>query len=241
MRILITGSTDGLGRAAAASLLDDGHEVVVHARSPQRLAVVAELTSLGAEAIVGDLARPDEVASLAEDVSRFGPIDAVIHNAGIIDGPDVLPANVIAPYLLTALVPAARVIYLSSGMHRGGRAELTGIEQPGESVSYSDSKLLVTALMAAVARRRPDVISHAVDPGWVPTKMGGPSATDDLALGHVTQAWLATTDDPAALDSGGYWHHQRIEEPHPAVHDEQFQDELCAALERLTGVDLPPL
>ena len=239
MRILITGSTDGLGRAGAASLLDVGHEVVVHARSPQRLAVVAELTSLGAEAIVGDLARPDEVASLAEDVSRFGPIDAVIHNAGIIDGPDVLPANVIAPYLLTALVPAARVIYLSSGMHRGGRAELTGIEQPGESVSYSDSKLLVTALMAAVARRRPDVISHAVDPGWVPTKMGGPSATDDLALGHVTQAWLAATDDPAARDSGGYWRHQRIEEPHPTVQDEQFQDELCAALERPTGVSLP--
>ncbi len=96
----------------------------------------------------------------------------------------------------------------------------------------------MTALAAAVARRWPDVISQAVDPGWVPTKMGGPDAPGDLRLGHVTQAWLATTDDAAARASGGYWHHQERREPHPAVHDEAFQARLLDALSGATGIDL---
>ncbi|WP_341644853.1 hypothetical protein [Thauera sp. SDU_THAU2] len=80
--------------------------------------------------------------------------------------------------------------------------------------------------------------SNAVNPGWVPTRMGGPSAPDDLRLGHLTQEWLATSDYPEALTSGGYWHHQRREEPHPAVEDIQFQDRLLAELERATGTKL---
>src|SRR5947209_6036099 len=96
-------------------------------------------------------------------------------------------------------------------MHRGGRARLSGMDWSGQRTtgSYSDSKLFVTTLAIAVARIWPDVLSHAVDPGWVPTKMGGPGAPDDLRLGHLTQEWLATSDDPQALTSGGYWHHQR--------------------------------
>ena len=62
--------------------------------------------------------------------------------------------------------------------------------------AYGDSKLLLAAFAAAIARRWPDVCSSAVDPGWVPTRMGGPGATDDLSLGHVTQCWLAVSDDP---------------------------------------------
>ena len=67
-------------------------------------------------------------------------------------------------------------------MHRGGSADLSRADWSGarKTLTYSDSKLLVTALMAAIARRRPDVLSNAVDPGWVPTKMGGPSAIDEL-------------------------------------------------------------
>jgi NAD(P)-dependent dehydrogenase (short-subunit alcohol dehydrogenase family) len=241
-RVFITGSADGLGRLAAQTLLDDGHEVVVHARSQERIAAAADLVDRGAAAVVGDLSDLDATWSVADQVNHLGSIDAVIHNAGVYRGPAVMAVNVVAPYLLTALVDRpARVVYLSSGMHRGGRADLTAVDWDGRSPgssSYSDSKLFVTVLAAAVARLRPGVLSNAVDPGWVPTKMGGAGAPDDLRLGHLTQEWLATSDDPAARTSGGYWHHQRREDPHPAVADERFQDDLLEALARLTGTRL---
>ena len=91
----------------------------------------------------------------------------------------------------------------------------------------------------AVARRWPGVRSNAVDPGWVPTKMGGPGAPDDLELGHLTQAWLAASDYPQAASSGGYWYHQRRYAPAPAAADERFQDALLGQLTQLTGVRLP--
>jgi hypothetical protein len=85
------------------------------------------------------------------------------------------------------------------------------------------------------------VLSNAVDPGWVPTRMGGPGASDDLRLGHVTQVWLATSDASEAHRSGGYWYHQQRFTPHPAALDTRFQDELLDALARATGtaLDLP--
>lgn len=241
-RIFITGSVDGLGLAAARALLADGHMVVVHGRNRERLGAARELLSQGALAVVGDLADLAQTRDLADQLNALGRMDAVIHNAGVFTGPAILPVNVIAPYVLTALMARPRrLIYLSSEMHEDGRPDLGGMAWDGsrESGSYSDSKLFVTALMAAVARRWPDVISHAVDPGWVPTKMGGPDAPGDLSLGHVTQAWLATTDDPAALRSGGYWHHQARREPHPATHDEAFQARLLQALHDATGIALP--
>jgi NAD(P)-dependent dehydrogenase (short-subunit alcohol dehydrogenase family) len=240
-RIFITGSADGLGRATARTLLDSGHEVVVHARSQQRLAAVGELVDRGAVPVVGDLADLDQTRHVAEQVNRLGRMDAVIHNAGVYTGRTVLPMNVVAPYLLTALVDRPRrLVYLSSDMHHGGRPDLAGMDWSGHSVtgSYSDSKLLVATLAAAVAGVWPRVVSNAVDPGWVPTRMGGPNAPDDLRLGHRTQEWLAVSDDPDALTTGGYWHHQRPQKPHPAVHDRHFQDQLLDSLARFTGTAL---
>jgi hypothetical protein len=71
--------------------------------------------------------------------------------------------------------------------------------------------------------------------------MGGAGAPDDLELGHVTQVWLATSDDPAARTTGGYWFHQRRRDPHEAVHDVAFQDRLLAALAHETGVTMPTM
>ncbi len=240
-RVFITGSADGLGRAAAKTLLADGHEVVVHVRSEARLPAVKELVDQGAAATIGDLSDLAQIRDLARQVNAIGRMDAVIHNAGILSGAQLLVVNVVAPYRLTALVQRPRrLIYLSSGMHRGGNASLAGMDWSGRAStgSYSDSKLFVTALAAAVARLWPDVFSNAVDPGWVPTKMGGPNAPDDLRLGHLTQEWLATSDDPEALTSGGYWHHQQRQTPHPAVNDPRFQDLLLAELARATGTTL---
>ena len=241
MRVFITGSAGGLGRAAAQTLLDQGHEVVVHTRNRDRLTAVRDLLDRGAGAVVGDLSDLEKTRGVAGQVKRLGQMDAVIHNAGVNTGPHVLPVNVIAPYLLTALIHRPeRLIYLSSGMHRGGRPSLTGTNWSGHRAtgSYSDSKLFVTTLAAAVARIWPDVFSNAVDPGWVPTKMGGPGAPDDLRLGHLTQEWLATSDDPEARTSGGYWHHQCRVDPARSVHDQRFQGQLLQELASFTGTPL---
>ncbi|MFJ4029324.1 SDR family NAD(P)-dependent oxidoreductase [Paenarthrobacter sp. NPDC089989] len=242
-KILITGSSDGLGRGAAEALLDGGHSVVVHVRTEARLVAVDDLLGRGAEAVVGDLAHTDQVRDLVRQANELGRFDAVIHNAGVLDGSSVLPVNVVAPYLLTAGMDRPdRVVYLSSGMHRGGHPDLQGIKWSGAraSRSYSDSKLFVTTLMAAVARLWPGVSTHAVDPGWVPTRMGGAGAPDDLRLGHLTQVWLAAGSAPEAQGTGQYWYHQMVREPHPSVHDHRFQDALLSSLSEHTGVSIQP-
>ncbi|MDK1346648.1 SDR family NAD(P)-dependent oxidoreductase [Streptomyces sp. 378] len=239
-RILVTGSADGLGRAAAEALLTAGHDVVVHARNEERAAALEELSGRGAQLVVGDFADRDAVRKVADELNASRPLDAVIHNAGVWSGPAVMPVNIVAPYLLTALLRGPRrLVYLSSNSHLGGRPSLDGVDWRGESAgSYADSKLFVTTLAAVVARLRPGVLSNAVDPGWVPTRMGGPSAPDDLELGHRTQEWLASSDAPEALITGGYWYHGRRSEPHRAVHDTAFQDRLVRVLAEETGTAL---
>ncbi|WP_437053081.1 SDR family NAD(P)-dependent oxidoreductase [Streptomyces sp. enrichment culture] len=239
-RIMVTGSADGLGRAAADALLSAGHEVVVHARSEERAAGLRSLVDRGADIVVGDFTDRDAVRRIAAELNAGAPLDAVVHNAGVWSGPAVMPVNVIAPYLLTALVRGPRrLVYLSSGSHFSGRPSLAGVDwRGGTAGSYADSKLFVTTLAAAVARLRPGVLSNAVDPGWVPTKMGGPNAPDDLELGHQTQEWLASSDEPEALTTGGYWYHRERAQPHRSVHDEEFQDRLLRTLAEETGVAL---
>src|SRR4051812_30439849 len=250
-RIFITGSTDGLGRAAARALLDEGHQVVLHARSRERASALDDLGPRSAGVVVGDLASAGETRRVADQVNAIGRMDAVIHNAGISSTngrsptPEghatILAVNTLAPYVLTALIERPqRLVYLSSSMHRGGVASLHDIDwierRWNASQAYSDSKLYVTTLAFAVARRWPGVLSNAVDPGWVPTKMGGAGAPDDLKLGYLTQTWLAVSDDPAAIVAGRYWHHRRPQVPAREVSDARFQDQLAEKLAERTGV-----
>ncbi len=252
-RVFITGSTDGLGLAAARALIGDGHEVVLHARSRERAAALVDLSGKSLGIVVGDLSSAVETRGVAEQVNAIGKMDAVIHNAGIYrvasrsstaEGhATTLAVNTLAPYILTALIERpGRLIYLSSGMHRGGRPMLHDIDwverRWDQTQAYSESKLYVTALALAVARLWPDVLSNAVDPGWVPTKMGGAGATDDLEEGHLTQTWLAASDDPAACVSGGYWFHRQRQAPAAEAAVVSFQDQLVGALAKLTGVSL---
>jgi NAD(P)-dependent dehydrogenase (short-subunit alcohol dehydrogenase family) len=153
-RVFITGSADGLGRAAAETLLADGHAVIVHARSVDRLAALSAVIDRGASAVVGDIADLDQTRVLAEQVNRLGPLDAAIHNAGVLSGPPVLPVNVVAPYLLTAIIHRPqRLVYLSSDMHHGGRPNLAGLDWSGRrpTSSYSDSQHFQDDLLAALA------------------------------------------------------------------------------------------
>ena len=240
-RILVTGSADGLGRLTAESLLAAGHDVIVHARNSDRARALDPLTKRGADLVVADFTDRDAVRRVAAELTGRPPLDAVIHNVGVWSGPAVMPVNIIAPYLLTVLLPLPRrLIYLSSGSHFGGHASVDGIDWSGHSSgSYSDSKLFVTALAAAIGRLHPEVASNAVDPGWVPTRMGGAGAPDDLELGHRTQEWLAVSDESEARTTGGYWYHQQRREPHRAVKDTTFQDLLLQTLAGETGAALP--
>ena len=209
----------------------------------------------GAETVVvGDLSSIQETRAIAAQVNRLGKFDAVIHNAGIgyrenrrgatVDGlPPVFAVNALAPYILTALIEKpARLVYLSSGMHHGVHADLDDLEwkkRPWNgSSAYAESKLLDVILTFAVARIWPDVLSNAVEPGWVATKMGGPGAPDDLAAGPKTQVWLAVSDDPAAKVTGGYFYHERPRKPNPEASKTAMQDRFLEECARLSGIQL---
>ena len=252
-RILITGSAQGLGRAAATTLLDDGHRLVVHARDRNRAAALTDLVDRGAALVVGDLASTQQTRELADQINRLGRMDAIIHNAGVYGDrerhpspeghPRLLAVNALAPYLLTGLIERPdRLIYLTSDMHVSGDDSLDDLDwntrRWNGTQAYCDSKLFVTALAMAIARRWPTVISHAVDPGWVPTRMGGPSASDDLEEGHLTQTWLAISDDPQATRSGQIWHHRRPAPSAAAARSIDFQDRLLIRLAELTALEL---
>ena len=91
----------------------------------------------------------------------------------------------------------------------------------------------------AVARLWPDVLSNALEPGWVPTKMGGPGAPDDIDTAHRTQVWLGVSNDPNATVTGKYFYHMRLRVPNPVTHDQELQERLLAECNRVSGVDLP--
>lgn len=253
-RIFITGSADGLGQTAAQLLLSQGHQVVLHARNQARAHDAATSTPGAETVLIGDLSSIAETLSVADQANALGRFDAIIHNAAVgyqeprrLATPDGLPhvfaINTLAPYLLTArITPPHRLVYLSSGLHRGGDAtlkDLTWEKRPWNGTqAYSDTKLHDTLLAFAIARLWPDVLSNAVEPGWVATKMGGPGASDDLDQGHRTQAWLAVSNDPAATVTGDYFYHLRRRAPVPACHDIATQDKLLDACRQLTGVDL---
>ena len=236
--VFITGSADGLGQLAAQALVDQGHEVVLHARSVERGRQAQKNVPRAAHVITGDLSNLEETKNVANAANAWGQFDAVIHNAGVYQAPaqEIYAVNVIAPYVLTCLMQRPkRLIYLSSDLHLNGRANLEACRKDGR-VNYSDSKLYVVMLCMAAARLWPDVYANAVDPGWVPTKMGGPGAPDDLQQGYETQTWLAVSDDNKARVSGRYFHHRTESRYNPLAGDIKLQERFLSVCGEITSV-----
>ncbi|MGW4624902.1 SDR family NAD(P)-dependent oxidoreductase [Streptomyces rubiginosohelvolus] len=244
-RILVTGSTGGLGQLTAAHLLARGHRVVAHARNDQRAADVRRDLP-GLEAVVtGDLKNLDETRRLAARINKLGSFDVIVHNAGEygVSNEEILNVNSLSPYLLTSLVdPPQQSVYLTSDLHLGGDLKLGELRGDGTDVTYDDSKLQILTLAMAVARRRPDTRVNAVAPGWVPTMMGfanGPYAPDDLRAGYQTQVWLAESTERASRETGGFFFHRELEsDVHASVGDTRAQDDLLDAYAQRTGVTL---
>lgn len=253
-RVFITGSSTGLGLMAGQLLVEQGHDVVLHARSEARARDARAALGRSAPVVIGDVSTIAAMHSVADQANRFGRFDAVIHNVAVgyrerlirtEDGlPHLFAVNTLAPYVLTALMERpARLIYLSSGMHRSADANLQDLAWKKRSwagaQAYAESKLHDVLLAFAVARRWPDVRSNALEPGWVATRMGGPGASDDLDQGHRTQVWLAVGDDPAARVTGEYFYQMQRRAPDPSVRDKALQDGLVEACRKLSGVALP--
>jgi NAD(P)-dependent dehydrogenase (short-subunit alcohol dehydrogenase family) len=253
-RIFISGSSTGLGMMAAELLVGQGHKVVLHARN----AACADDTRrelLQAEAIVvGDVETIADAKDVAAQVNALGRFDAVVHNAAVgyreghrvtADGlPHVFAINTLSAYILTALIERPkRLVYLSSGMHHHADANLDDIlwkkRRWNGSTAYAESKLHDAMLAFAIARRWRDVFSNSLEPGWVPTKMGGAGAPDDMDQAHLTQAWLATGDDPKADVTGQYFYHLKGMAPNRQSHDVALQDRLVAICMDISGVTLP--
>jgi NAD(P)-dependent dehydrogenase (short-subunit alcohol dehydrogenase family) len=240
---------------AAQLLIEQGHSVLLHARSEQRGEEALSAVPGAESVVIGDLASMTQTRNVADQVNRLGWFDAVIHNAGIgyqeprrnatQDGlPAVFAVNTIAPYILTALIQKPkRLVYLSSGLHQGGDPSLEDLaweRRPWRGQqAYSDTKLHDVLLAFAMARLWPSVLSNALEPGWVPTKMGGPGAPDNMDAAHRTQAWLAASDDKGAAVTGQYFFHMQRRPPNPAARETERQDALLQACRLLSGVDLP--
>ncbi len=239
MKVFITGSSDGLGQLAAIDLIKQGHQVVFHARNEKRSQQVRLKIPKANQVLLADLSSITETKILASEVNKIGVFDAIIHNAGVFSGSEnqIFMVNCLAPYILTSLIKKPqRLIYISSGMHLQGVPNLKNISR---GINYSDSKFYLLLLSMAVARKWPKVYSNTVNPGWVPTKMGGAHAPDNLQKGVDTQVWLAVSDDEKATVSGKYFFHQQEAYFNREVLDTNLQDKFLEVCEEISGVHLP--
>ena len=254
-RVLVTGSADGLGQMAARLMVADKHRVVLHARNGERASEALAAVPGAETAVVGDLSSIRETRDVADQVNGLGAFDAIIHNAAVgyrerrrvetVDGlPLVFAVNTLSTYILTALInKPKRLVYLSSGLHRQGDSSLRDLlwkERRWDGTSaYADTKLHDVLIAFAVARKWPDVLSNALEPGWVATKMGGPGAPDDLEAAPKTQVWLATSDEPGVRVTGQYFYHMKRRASEPAAASTTIQERLLTECARLSGVPFP--
>lgn len=251
-RVLITGSSTGIGQAAAVTLIAQGHEVVLHARNARRAAEAEAAVGGASGTAIGDLSSFEGIRALARDAERRGSYDTVVLNAGIgrlhepdrvltVDGNELMfQVNTLSAYLLTALLPRPkRLIFTSSAMAGAGVLDLDDPsydERPYNGrEAYCSTKLHLVLLALGLGRRWPGVDSIAFDPGFVATQMtvrNGDVAPLSAQHAGDRLARLAVGGTTAA---NGY-DTERAWQPGPAENDPARQDGLLALCAKLTGV-----
>ena len=230
--ILITGATDGIGLESAKELAGQGHELVLHGRSEEKVmrassairAVVPDAVLHTAYTDLGDLGA---VARMAHDLSaRLPQLDVLINNAGVYmterrtsrDGFEMtLAVNHLAHFLLTNLLlpllkrsNAPRVVTVSSMVHTSGRIAFDDMncEQSFDAYhAYANSKLANALFANELARREPWLTSNSLHPGVIGTKLLHAAFSmqgGSLAAGARTSVYLATSPEVAKV-TGSYF------------------------------------
>lgn len=264
--ILITGGTDGIGMQSALELAQQGHHVLVHGRNPVRGRQVVQDIQRTAqnphvEFVLADFSSLPAVRQLSTHIQTTYPrLDIHINNAGIFMPHRTLTAdgfettfqvNYLAHFLLTNLLldlirasAPARILHVSSGLHRGGRIEwdnLQGEKHYSGNDAYARSKLANILFAYALADRLQDtgVTSNALHPGVIRTKLlstGWGGGGTDLAHAADTVVYAATAP---ALEhvTARYFDNQRETASSAATHDKKLQNELWARSAEMVGLD----
>ena len=251
---LVTGATDGIGRATARALAARGLRVLVHGRTAEKAAAAAGEIP-GATPVAGDLARMAEVVALARAVAREAPaLDVLINNAGVFEParrvtPDgfetTMAVNHLAHFLLThhlldslRAAPAGRVVTVASGLHAGGVAPDDFVRAQGYSgqSAYAASKLANVLFANALARRLAGstVTSNSLHPGVIATKLlragfGGGGAP--VERGATTSLYVALAPELAGV-TGRYFVDAREATPSRDARDPALAERLWTASER---------
>jgi retinol dehydrogenase-14 len=263
--ILVTGATDGIGKQTALELARQGHHVLVHGRNAARgERIVAEIKNATHNAHVdwlhADFAVMADVRRLAAEINaRYERLDVLINNAGVLmpqrtltpDGFETTFAvNHLAHFLLTNLLldkikrsAPARIITVSSGMHRGARIEwdnLQGEKNYTGYDAYARSKLanVLFAFELAARLAGAQVTSNALHPGVINTKLlhaGSQPSAGDLERGARTSVYLATAPEVAGV-TGKYFENSREAAPAPLAQDKRLRQEFWRVSARLVGL-----
>ena len=204
---LITGAGRGIGREVARTLASEGWHVISGVRDPKS-------APPGTQPEVVDVADPESIGALAARLrARNQRLDALVNNAGIYRGSarQIWDVNVLGPLRLThALEPLlarnARVVMVTSGLGQlsaqpaslvkrlsSPRLSLAELERLAEEAhgGYGASKAALTAMARLFARELTSrgILVNAIDPGWVRTDMGGPSAPRSVEQGAASVLW----------------------------------------------------
>ena len=218
--IVITGASDGIGAAAARRLQQNGHQVVVVGRSPQKTQAVAR--ELGADHFIADFTRLDEVRKLAAELDGAYPrIDVLANNAGGVFGDPAKTAdgfektfqiNHLAPFLLTQLLmdklvaSRATVIQTSSvGARMSGKIDVDDLNQDRNFSpirAYGTAKLENILFTKELHRRyhAQGISAVAFHPGNVATSFGTQSQSrlmKFIATNRLTRSLLTTPEKGA--------------------------------------------
>ncbi len=257
--ILLTGATDGIGLETAKRLVQAGHQVLIHGRSPAKLeATERALSALPGdgrvESYLADLSRMADVEALAKAIAdKHDHLDVLINNAGILktpepitqDGLDVrFVVNTLAPYLLTQrLLPLlgaeGRVINVSSAAQAPVDIEaLAGKGRLADMAAYAQSKLAITmwSREMGLARKESGPAFIAVNPGSLlaskMVKEGFGVAGADIGIGADILIRAALTDEFADA-SGQYYDNdnRRFADPHPDALDARKSQDVVGAIE----------